>query len=102
MRLPRNLYSTEFLSTRRPDQLNYLEIQDAIELPEFEEYVYQSIHSESMLTLVLVSSHASEHCTMDHCHALDHLARLCHPLDPHVTHIISMCAFYYVDSFVFT
>ncbi|KAG5331320.1 hypothetical protein C0989_008217, partial [Termitomyces sp. Mn162] len=37
MRLPHNLYSNEFLSTRCPDQLHHLDVQSAIELPKFED-----------------------------------------------------------------
>ncbi|KAG6896245.1 hypothetical protein C0992_009506 [Termitomyces sp. T32_za158] len=34
--LPRNIYSPDFLSTRRSDLLNHLDVQDPIELPVFE------------------------------------------------------------------
>lgn len=39
-KLPQNLYSHDFLSTRRSDQLNHLDTQEPIDLPVFEEYVH--------------------------------------------------------------
>ncbi|KAG6884014.1 hypothetical protein C0993_002077 [Termitomyces sp. T159_Od127] len=59
--LPRNLYDSNFLDTRRQDQLNHLDVQEAIELPEFEEQQLQPGYSRR--TMPAQSRHASSRHT---------------------------------------